>query len=188
MLLRTRTRGSGVSRVVHASWIVVSVMTFVVTSWVALSALLARGLGRRTSSATQRAWARLGRSGLCAVAASPLLALLALASLVVRARIATGEWPHAGPPRLDEWFFWVRDGFQASELPVHHAVLLWTSVVGLASPLLYPLVQSFLVGLGERVSSNQLVLWAGSWFACLFVCIADPGGFVDWVIPYRLWD
>jgi hypothetical protein len=161
---------------------VLTIVTLVV-GWTAVSATVTHGLGRRCDrEPASRAAVALGEAALFATALLPLGAVLALASLVVHARLVSGEWPHLGPPRwVGGWDPWVRDGFHVTRLSAHRAVVTWTWLLALVSPLLYVLPQGLLVGLG-RLPRRRLLTWhVASWLAWLVLAAVDPGGFVDWI-------
>jgi hypothetical protein len=166
-----------------------NLILLVVVSMLVVSALLLRGVGRWcASSRLQPRAAKLGTLGLRVISLTPPVALLALVSLVLRARLTIGQWPRLGTPRLDGHFLWVRDGFKASEFPVHHSTVLWCMLVALVSPLLAPAALSFLSGLGEPARWKLVVVYAAWWLAYVVVLVVDPECFVDWAVPDRLFD
>jgi hypothetical protein len=139
---------------------------------------LGRSCGRRPA---RRAWIVLGEACLAVAALLPSAAVLAMTSLVVRARLMTGDWPRLGPPRWIGVFEYVHEGFRAAELPVHQALVVWIWLLASVSPLTCMLPQAFLVGLGRPPRWRLLGWLVASWLAWIVLGVLDPGGFVDWL-------
>ena len=106
---------------------------------------------------------------------------LAFWSLVVHARLATGEWPHG---RSGNYF----EGTMRAETIDPKALGLHSDVVILSAVALWWVVPVVLVMLGVSIFDKRLrqrpwmigLFLAGSVLASVTL-ILDPGGFVEWL-------
>jgi hypothetical protein len=107
--------------------------------------------------------------------------LLGFWSLVLHARLATGEWPH---PRSGNYF----EGTLVPETIDPNALGLHSTVVFFWAVLLVPVVPLVLLMLGVSIFDKKLrqppaliaIFFVSTALVVLMRCF-DPGGFVEWL-------
>ncbi len=121
-----------------------------------------------------RSGARSGRAslvgrGLWALAAIPWLALLLLASMALRVRLADGAWPSQNQP-------------DPKELGIHNTITVVAILASFAVALLVPLGALVAFSTGHRpVPVRPPVVAVVGFAAVLLVLWADVGGLGDWL-------
>jgi hypothetical protein len=113
--------------------------------------------------------------GLTAWSLLPSLWLVTFLSLLIRARLALGEWPHPriGTPLATGY---LAATFGGDSRPIHGDLLNLIWPIALISPL-WILTNRQVWLSGNR---SKLALFALSYGLMLWIAFTDPGGFGSW--------
>jgi len=113
----------------------------------------------------------------------PLAWILVATSLVVRAYIRLGQWPHGGDyvfagEGLPEW----RDGnLDASTFGIHYRLVTMLGIAALASCLFFPPLHVALGRGSPRNLGGRLIAFAVGAPAFVLFALCDFGGVADWL-------
>ncbi|MBL8857092.1 MAG: hypothetical protein JNL28_01125 [Planctomycetes bacterium] len=136
-------------------------------------------LKRAEGRATLSDWLR---GAVCWLFLAPSAWLIAFGSLVIRARLRVGEWPHAqsGTPFDGTW---VDTSIDPKEFGLHHMVVwcglgltAWAVVIGAGvwvASLFWPRI---------RPPLFLRLLFIATAVACVAVVFGDVGGFFEWFL------
>jgi hypothetical protein len=110
----------------------------------------------------------------------PAVWLATFGSLVIRARVRSGEWPRAGYEDPLEIFGWVPPALGADTMPFHALAVPCVLLAAASSLLFYPA----LAVLDRKVNGERALrtrpLYVLGFTGMLFVIVFDPGGFFAW--------